>query len=252
MKKQYLTSLLSLLLVLTYACSSQAGFSITGAGERLVGSGVSKTVDLPIHSYAAVAVHGIFNVEIETGKTAALQLTIDDNLLEHVDIKVENGILDIGMKSGNSYQFQSPLKVVTSTPVLSKVTTHGSTKVNVNDVKNQIMEVTVHGSSKLRVNGVSATNLTANVHGSSKLFLKGQTAMGDFKSHGSSKIDAQELATKDVIAKASGSAKIMVNPTVTLSAKASGASKVIYLGDPKITQQKTSGVGKIYKMLEEQ
>ncbi len=189
------------------------------------GSGVAGSEVRDAREFKGVEVGGIFEVEITAGKDFYVQVEADDNLLQYVKTEVRGGILRI--ETTKRISSQTPLRILVSAP--------------------DIEMVDVSGVSKVSLKGISNPALHLETSGASKVSISGETAVFTVGVSGASKIDAEGLKTKDAKIKASGASHVSVAVSEKLFAKASGASKIGYVGNPASVEENTSGASKVYK-----
>jgi hypothetical protein len=97
------------------------------------------------------------------------------------------------------------------------------------------------------VAGVKTEKLRLSINGASKLKIDGEIRELKAQASGASSIDAEGLKTENANADASGASSITVNAAGDLSANASGASSVKYVGEPKSLKQNSSGASSVKK-----
>ncbi len=194
-------------------------------GKSVKGSGVVGSEVRDTGEFKGVDVGGIFEVEIAAGKEFSVEVEADDNLLQFVKTEVRGDVLRI--ETTQRIKSQTPLRVRVSAP--------------------NIEMVDVSGVSKVTVSGVANSALRLETSGASKVSVSGETAILTVSVSGASKIDAEELKASDATIKASGASHVSVSATEKLKAKASGASKISYVGNPTSVEEDTSGASKVYR-----
>lgn len=110
-------------------------------------------------------------------------------------------------------------------------------------VKQQI-ELTLTGASTFS-GSISALNASFEISGASKLKLEGKCTEGYVKLTGASSANLDNFEIDNANVLVSGASSLSLNVLKELSAKAYGASKIAYLGEPKIISVESSGASKI-------
>lgn len=187
------------------------------------GSGVSATETRDVSEFTDVDVGGVFDVEIISQKDFSVEVTADDNLLQHIKTEVSGGVLKI--ESDERINSREPIKVRISAPNIESVEASGASKVSLSDVKNSELTVDSSGASKVRVSG-ETVNLNVEVSGASK-------------------VDAENLKAENADVDASGASHVNVNVFGELKSDASGASNITYAGNPKKVEKSSSGAGRV-------
>lgn len=199
------------------------GITKINLGSSVNGSGMVITQKREVRNFTSVEVGGVFIVEVAAQKEFGIEIDADDNLLEHIETSVENGVLSIRTKT--RVRSSGPIKVRVSAPSIKSVDASGASKVSVNDLDNDAFEGTTSGASKLELSG-SVSELT-------------------LEASGASKIDGGRIDAARANVTANGASKIRVNVSGELRSRASGASRIQYSGEPSIIE--TSGASSIQK-----
>ncbi|HEX6126973.1 MAG TPA: DUF2807 domain-containing protein, partial [Pyrinomonadaceae bacterium] len=103
------------------------------------------------------------------------------------------------------------------------------------------------GACQVWVTGVDSTDLRLDTSGASKVNVSGEAASLIVDISGASSIEAEGLKAKEASVRASGASRVNVSVAEKLTAKASGASKIRYTGNPLTVEKNTSGASKIYQ-----
>ena len=88
--------------------------------------------------------------------------------------------------------------------------------------------------------------MTADISGASKIRLPLKVENIDAEISGASTLDGFDANSLEVFPELSGASKAEVSATKNLSVKTSGASKVFFKGEPKVTED-LSGSSKVSK-----
>jgi hypothetical protein len=187
------------------------------------GSGKIATQKRDIDDFDSVEVNGVFQVEIVSGKDFSVEVQADDNLLPLVKTDVDGSTLKIGLDKRISSSHVLTVRV--SAPNIEKIESTGVSTVNASGIQNDSLAVKCSGDSKIAVSG-ETSNLTIKVSGASN-------------------VDADNLKSVDVDVDANGASHANVNVSGDLTSRATGASSIVYAGDPKSTDNHQSGASSI-------
>ena len=194
-------------------------------GNNVRGSGNVRTEKRDVAGFSSVDVSGVFQVEIVTGNNYSVEVQADDNILPLIQTNVDGDTLRIEM--GDKVSTRSDMIVRITAPNIKRVETTGA--------------------AKLTASGISNDSFAINTTGASKVKLSGQTAKLDIDVTGASSVDAEQLTAATADIQATGASKINVNVSEALHSEASGASKIVYSGDPKTVDNHQSGASSISK-----
>jgi hypothetical protein len=194
-------------------------------GNGVSGSGKVATDKRDVKGFTSVDVRGVFQVEIVSGKDFSVEVQADDNILPLIETNVSGSTLQIDLKDKASTR--SDMVVRISAPNIERVETTGAAKVTASGIKNDSFSISTTGASKV--------------------YLTGETASLDIDVTGASLVDAEQLNATIANIQASGASKINVNVSGELHSEASGASRIVYSGDPKTIDNHQSGASSISK-----
>lgn len=194
-------------------------FSIN-VGEK--GSGHIVTEKREVSEFRAIDVGGAFVVEITAQKDFSIEVEADDNLLPLIKTESDGETLRIESKS---YTTSNPVKIKISAPDIENLHLSGASKVSMVNLNNESLNIDTSGASKISCEG-QTRNLTVDMSGASHL-------------------DGEKLSAENVSIDSSGASKATVAVQNELKADLSGASKVVYFGNPANIEKKTSGASSV-------
>ena len=194
-------------------------------GSRIQGSGVTGSEVRNVIGFDGVDVGGVFHVEIIAGEVFYVEVQADDNLLQYIKTEVDGNILRIETTEG--VKSRNPMRIRISAPDINGIHASGASKVSLAGVKNSSLDIDTSGASKVKVDGETA-DVTVEVSGASS-------------------IDAESLKARSATVDASGASHINLFATDRVRADASGASKIVYSGNPTNVEKNTSGASRVYQ-----
>lgn len=187
------------------------------------GSGNMASEKRNLTDFNAIEVGGVVQVEASAGKDFSVEVEADDNLLPLVKTEVSGGVLHLRTEKGISTK--NPIRIRITAPDIENLEVSGASKVSLDNVSNENLQIDASGASKVTVAGETA-NLTIDVSGASK-------------------IEAENLQTENALIDASGASCVKVFAANELKADASGASNIVYTGNPKNLIKNTSGASSV-------
>lgn len=195
-------------------------------GKGIAGSGVRKTEKRIVADFKGIDVGGAYEVEIVAQKQEqGIELEGDDNILPLVKTEVKNGTLHVW--SDEPFNVKNAVRLKIAAADVQAMNISGACKVNVQNIKTDRFEL--------------------NVSGASDVTMQGETTSLRIDSNGASKVDSEKLTARAANVTTNGAGTTRVYVSEEMTAKASGASKIIYSGDPKVVNKKDSGASEITK-----
>ena len=250
-----ITLLLVLLAALALsACSvtvSDEGIQINDKGRTtdirfgeglVVGSGKQVTREYELGGFTAVDIANAFRPDISRADSFSIVVTIDDNVVEYLRVDKEGSTLRVYLESGNSYTFRSdPPTVKITMPALDRLTFSGAVKGTISGFQStRSFSADLSGASSLK-GSIQTGNARFEVSGASSCVLQGagQDVTADIS--GASTLDLGTFTARNANVSASGASKATINASGKLDYELSGASRLIYAGNPTIGRHDTSG-----------
>lgn len=203
------------------AAGNLFSFNIGFGGEK--GSGNVQTEKRTVSNFKAIEAGGVFIVEITAQKDFSVEVEADDNLLPFIKTDLDGETLKI--KTTEKFSTRSPIRVRISAPDIENLEISGASKFFVSNLANDSFRVDSSGASKISIEGATK-NLTVDMSGASKL-------------------NAENFTAENVSVDASGASRATVSVINNLKADLSGASKVVYYGNPANIEKKTSGASSV-------
>ena len=215
----YLIVILSLVLILIAACSA---FS---SAETIRGSGGVVSETRAVSGFHGILVAGIGELVIEQGETEALEIEAEDNLMEYLTSRVENGILVLATRDN-----------VTLTPTRSIVY-----RVTVQEIDS----LEISGAANVTAAGLSLSHLDTTVSGTANITLAGTVDDQTITFAGAGSYNAPDFISQEAVITLSGMGSAVLNVEDALDVTISGAGTVRYLGDPATITQDITGAGQL-------
>ncbi len=237
--------LLGVLVVLGLVAASLGGCFPAG-GTMVTGSGRTTTQEYEFSDFTKVSIGSAFQAEITQGESYAVSVTVDDNIEEYLDVRMDGDTLHIGLKPRVGLGLGNvTLRAKITMPDLQGLDLSGASRTNVSGFKNdKPAAVEVSGASQLRGN-LATGQMRMNASGASTVELSGSTGRLDVEASGASTVRLDDFTSTDTSVRASGASNVTVNASGTLNANASGASTISYVGKPASVQADTSGASNV-------
>lgn len=229
------------LILVASACS----ISIPSGRKFEAGNVISETRE--VSGFHAIEVSGGSDIDITQGDEEALVIEADENMMEYIESRVDNGILYLGIKEGHILDGSFSLNVVKyhlKVKDLDSISLSGATDLSMGSLKTGDLQIDMSGASTMAIDDLLADSLDLSSSGASDVKLAGSCPQQQIFIDGGGKYQADDLISKEVTIDASGAAMVEVSVSDTLSLSLSGASQVDYYGDPNVSQS-VSGASEV-------
>ena len=257
MRILYLPILLVSLLVFFTGCITIVG---TGSGPVMTGSGSLETREMDYDDFTKIEVGYAFKVDITRSDSFSVSITLDDNLFEYLITQHIGDTLRISLDPDHSYRNTTQRAEITL-PELHGLELSGATRGDISGFSStDALRLEASGASSLNIDDVKAGSTRFNVSGASRVSGSITITDGDFILSGASTVDLNGTATdiqldasgastiklstfavSNASVDLSGASSVTVNVSDRLDVQASGASRVIYTGNPSLGSVSVSG-----------
>lgn len=217
-------------------------------GPRVKGDGNMTTQTKTPGDFTGVESHGSFDVYLMQGSTAGVKIEGEQNIISYIDLRIENGILNVDTKDNVWLDPTHTVKIYVTAPSYRRIQNTGSgdmagqTKLS-NDAK---MDISSTGSGTMTVD-VDAPEIESNVTGSGEVTLSGETKKFSAEVTGSGDLNALNLMTEESNVGITGSGNISVSSSVKLDARITGSGGISYKGNAQVNSNVT-GSGTVSKV----
>ena len=206
---------------------------------------VNKTIDIGDYDEIALSVPADVVYRQIAQDEPYLQVTVDENILNVLDISVRNNRLVIKAEDNVNLR-PSRFVIYTNSRNLQKVSIVGAGDVFLEKAVNaREMKVSITGSGDLKTDSLYCENLNVNITGSGDVTLKGAATNAEYSISGSGDIRAFDYLVEDLDCRITGSGNIQAFVTEKLIARISGSGDIRYKGNPESVDTKVTGSGDI-------
>jgi Putative auto-transporter adhesin, head GIN domain len=207
-----------------YGCVKTININDPVNGNSIHGSGNLVSQPREITECNGIKVLSIGNIYLTQDNTQKIRVEADDNIIDYVTTKEQNGILLVGLKNG-SYS-DVTLNVYVSLKTIKNLSIEGS-------------------GSIISQNSISTDLLSSVIDGSGNINIKGQSNYLYGVINGSGNINAEKLTTIKCDAVVNGSGICTLNVTDELNAAINGSGTIIIYGNPVNVNSSITGSGSI-------
>jgi hypothetical protein len=201
---------------------------------------LARSEDRDVPEFDAVQVASGIHATVEIGPRRPVRVEADDEILQLVETRVEDGTLHVGFKPQRSWSGDRRVAVTIQTPRLRAVGASGGAMVRATFTRADQSEIQASGGSEIRVRGVDAGRLSMQGSGGSVLYAQGRADTLDLQMSGGTRLHGQDLSVKDVDVQASGGSEADFRASGNLRGNLSGGSELHVRGGAR-TRVATSG-----------
>jgi Putative auto-transporter adhesin, head GIN domain len=224
-----------------------AVLALRGWPGVLIGSGNLETEAYTFANFTRVEISSPFEFEVKQSNSYSINVTADDNLMDYVQVTQEGQTLKIRLRGITSLQHVT-LRASVTMPELSGLTVSGASRGTVSDFSSaEDLNITVSGASMVTAD-ITAGDIGFDVSGASLVQLEGSAADMVAVVSGASTFDLGDFAVTDANVKISGASTGTINLDGRLDANVSGASTLLYIGDPVMGVINVSGASTLREL----
>lgn len=197
----------------------------------------------PMTGYDRVAVAGSDDVVITRGAFSVVG-DGDEAELDRLEIKVEDGVLKIGRKSGNWGWNNKDVKLSVALPALHGLTVSGSSEVTAERGEGERFALKISGSGAVNMRLLDVKTADITLSGSGNLVAAGRCGALNLVMSGSGDANLAQLKCTNAAIRVSGSADVAAFATGQASVRVSGSGDVVLTGGARCTKA-VSGSGEV-------
>ncbi len=209
-----------------------------------------KRVNQNLGGFTAIKASSGVNVYLRQGSSESVEIEAEEEAFEYIKAKIEDGntlVIKMDNLSKRIFKKLGPVNVYVSFIDLNSIEVSGGTDlVGEGNLKFDKLKISSSGGSDLRLN-LQADELVVRCSGGADVVLAGSAYYLNGTASGGSDIKAQELEVEEAEVSASGAADIKVRVSYGIKASASGASDIVYYGNPEKVAVRSSGASDITK-----
>jgi hypothetical protein len=220
------------------------GCSAFSGDPTITGSGQLVTTPFNLTGFTKVSAGSAFQVEVKQGPSHRVSVTVDDNLVEYLDVAKSGNTLQIRLKPNTQIR-QATLKAAVILPELTGLDLSGATRTTVAGFESgKPLGIELSGASRLD-GDITCGEAQFDVSGASRLELRGRAGTMKIDSSGASNLDLERFDAEGATVSASGASHVNVSVHGNLEVDASGASSVRYAGEVVGVNVQTSGASSV-------
>ena len=212
----------------------------------LIGSGNLETEEYTFANFTRVEISSAFEFQIRQSSSYSINVTADDNVIDHVQISQDGQTLKIRVGGVPSFR-RVTLKASVTMWQLDGLTVSGASSGTVSDFSStEAVSIAVSGAS--RVTGdITAGDIGFDVSGASTIELEGSADNMVAVVSGASRFSLDDFTVNNANVNISGASTGTIDLDGRLDANVSGESTLLYVGDPVMGTINVSGASTLSK-----
>ena len=196
-------------------------FMVSCSEEAIVGSGNIVSEEREVISFSRISSEGVIDMEITQGDSQFIEITADDNVIDRVRTKVNNGELSLYL-DGDSFK-NIQVRAVLRVKSLTAIRNIGTGDISARDFNgNENFNLYNSGTGNIELTG-SATSLTLENEGTGTISAFGfPVRQADLTLIGSGDCEVHCTESMNVFIDGSGNVYYKGNPSIQISVEGSG------------------------------
>ena len=214
--------------------------SVGGASES-ESKGQPGSRNFQVGAFDRISLSGSSNVVVTVGGAPSVRAEGDSALLEKLEIKVENGVLQIGYKKGKwsfGRKDHGPVTVHVSAPALRGAEVAGSGDMKIDKVEGEDFVADIAGSGEIELASMRARKASFAIAGSGGVTASGAAETAEFEIAGSGDVRAGGLQVRSAKVSIAGSGNVETKATESASVDIMGSGDVVVTGGAKCSVNK--------------
>lgn len=209
------------------------------------GNGKVVTETRTAGTFTGIRVSSGVDVYLKQGSDESLTVEADENLHEYIITDVRDGILHV-YNDANVLHAERERVYVTMKEINSVKTTSAGDVVGQSPVKTDRLELSASSAGDIKLE-VYAKEIKINISSSGDMTLNGEADMLEADLSSAGDLNAYDLKVREADVSASSAGNADVNVSEKITARASSAGDVNYMGNPKYINSHSSSAGGIHK-----
>jgi hypothetical protein len=238
------------LLLAALLCSALllSGCTLPVSQATVTGSGVTTSFSPDVIGFSQIVTGASFHLIVRYGSDYRVVVYADQNLVPYLNMTRRGRTLNIGYTvSSIELNNVAAARIDITMPELTRLDLNGASVAALSGFESdKTLKLSLKSAS--RISGeIESGRLVVDAFGASQVTLSGQA--GDVQMHlmSASVADLSGLSAQDMNATLEGASTATVRANGTLDARASGASSLLYTGNPEMGKISTSDVAVVLR-----
>ena len=197
-------------------------------------------------SFTGIRVSSGIDVYLTQGNNISVEVEADENLHEYILTEVKNGVLNVYVDNISIRDAERKRVNVTMKEINSVRTTSAGDVVGETPIKADNLELSASSAGNISLD-VTAKEIEIDISSSGDITLSGEADILDASLSSAGDLNAYKLKVREADISASSAGDADVNVAEKLTARASSAGDINYMGEPKYIDAHSSSAGGIHR-----
>lgn len=209
--------------------------------DCIEGNGVAATEKRDLDAFSQIDVGGSYKLVLRQDPVQSLTISADENTLPYIRTEVSGGRLRIF----SDKNICDRVEVAIGIKELTRIDASGAVDIEMlNRFVTNEFDLDVSGAVEARLD-LEAKNIHTELSGAGEILYRGNAESHRVTISGAGKLNADELLVNNYDIDVSGAADCSVHVLKELHVDATGASSIVYKGNPEVVDQQVSGAGSV-------
>ena len=209
------------------------------------GSGQVETYNRNLSDFNKVIIKGSGTLKVKQSNNFKVQITVDDNLIELIESKINNGILVIQPKKEIC---PSKYVIMIEIPEVEALGVKGSGEIiSIGKIKSEELKIRIDGSGDINMD-LDVKDLSLKINGSGDMDVRGQAGDVQANINGSGDINMFDCICDNFNIEVNGSGDALIHSKGAINVLIRGSGDVTYKGSPEELDVEIYGSGELKKI----
>jgi hypothetical protein len=228
------------IMILSISSCSQGQIRKTVYGDKNV---IKK--DRQVDSFTGIKVSTGIDVFLKQGSNEVVTVEADENLHEYIMTEVRNGVLDI-YTDANIRNAERKRVYITMKEINSIRTTSAGDVIGETPVRTDRLELSASSAGNIKLE-VYLKEVKINISSSGDISLTGEADILEADLSSAGDLNAYDLKVNEANISASSAGDAEINVSEKITARASSAGDINYMGNPKFVDAHSSSAGGVHR-----
>jgi len=212
--------------------------------QKIEGSGNLVSEDIEVPSFHSISMNTAGLVNITQNTIQNIEVTVDDNILDYLIIRVQDEVLIIEIVSDVTLSNFELTIDVSMINLESLVTNSAGSIRGLNAFEEDVVNLMVNSAGNIFMD-LKVNQLNSMCNSAGNIFLSGQATDHNVMLSSAGNLNAFDLETENttIVLNSAGNAYVFVSKTLDVTINSAGS--VFFKGDPAIKRQINS-IGRVY------
>jgi hypothetical protein len=203
----------------TLALAALMGTTMLVTSSLAHGDEATQTRDLD--EFNRIVIKGAMDVVIEAGKSQSVKVSADEDYLDRVETRVDDGTLYITQEGRRWHDADIDIEI---------------------SVRN-LDGIYLEGAADVEATGIDSDNFELEIDGAGDFTLEGSCGTVTIEINGAGDVDAEELKCKSVDITINGAGDVDAFASESVEAELNGVGDITICGDPDKVRPRIHGLG---------